>query len=56
MLAKERNRRQNELEQCMLQLSIELFDELKIRNILLQLLEIYKGDFRHSYAGFFSTY
>jgi len=53
MLAKEKNRRQDELEQQIRELSKKLFDGSEIRNISLQLLEIYKGDFRHSYSGFF---
>lgn len=53
MIAEERGRRQGVLEQLIHNLSKKLYDDSEIRNISLQLLEIYKGDFRHSYSGFF---
>lgn len=53
MLAKETNRRQDELEKLIHDLSKKMFDESKIREFFLQMLDLYKGDFRHSYSGFF---
>lgn len=53
MLAKEKNRRQKELEDNIFQLSEELLDDAGIRNISLKLLEIYRGKFHHSYSSFF---
>lgn len=53
MLAKERDRRQKELEKLIHNLSKRMYDETDIRKLSLQMLEIYKGDFRHSYSGFF---
>lgn len=53
MLAEERSRRQGVLEQWIRDLSKDMYDDSEIRNKSLQLLEIYKGDFRHSYSGFF---
>ncbi len=53
MLAKEKKRRQEELENYIHELSKKMFAESDIRNISLQLMETYKGDFRHSYSGFF---
>lgn len=54
MLAEERMRRQGELENYITQLAAELLDdEAGIRSMTLKMLEIYKGDFRHGYAGFF---
>lgn len=53
MLAKEKSRRQDELEKLIRSLSKKLLVELEIREMLLQLLEIYRGGFRHSYSGFF---
>lgn len=54
MLAEEKTRRQDELEKCLYEISCEILSsDEKIRKIALQLLEIYKGDFRHSYSGFF---
>lgn len=53
MLAGEKNRRQTELEKKIYELSERLLNDAEIRNICLELLEIYKGDFRHSYSGFF---
>ena len=53
MLAEERNRRQDELENSIRELSLRLLDDSGIRQISLKLLDIYRGDFRHSYSGFF---
>ncbi|MCH5271592.1 MAG: hypothetical protein J1E83_12720 [Lachnospiraceae bacterium] len=53
MLAGEKNRRQTELEKKIYELSEKLLNDAEIRNICLELLEIYKGDFRHSYSSFF---
>ncbi len=53
MLAKEKKRRQEELENHIRALSKKMFEESDIRDISLQLMETYKGDFRHSYSGFF---
>lgn len=53
MLADERIKRQTELENIIKKLSEAPLDERKIREAALQLLEIYKGDFRHSYSTFF---
>lgn len=53
MLATEKKRRQDELEKCLYELSKEMLTDTNIRIISLQLKEIYKGDFRHSYSGFF---
>ncbi len=53
MLAKEKTRRQSELEEYIRELSKKLSDEKEIRAMLLKLLETYKGDFRHSYSSFF---
>lgn len=53
MLAQEKNRRQTDLEQKIYRLSEKLFNDEEIRAFSLELLEIYKGDFRHSYSGFF---
>lgn len=53
MLAEVQNKRQSELEEVILQMSLELLQEEEIRHSALKLLEIYKGDFRHSYSNFF---
>lgn len=53
MLAEVQNKRQSELEEVILQLSLKLLQEEGIRHSALRLLEIYKGDFRHSYSNFF---
>lgn len=54
MLADERERRQKRLEDCICELSERMLPEEEIRNVSLRLLDIYKGDFRHSYSGFFT--
>lgn len=54
MLAAERERRQKMLEGCIIELSERMLPEEEIRNVSLRLLDIYKGDFRHSYSGFFT--
>lgn len=54
MLAQEKNRRQAALEKEIYKLSEELLNtDEEVRGVSLELLEIYKGDFRHSYQGFF---
>lgn len=54
MLAQEKARRQNELENCIYDLSEKLLeDDCAKREIALKLLELYKNGFRHSYSGFF---
>lgn len=53
MLAEERVRRQDDLENRIRELAKELLDDSGIRRTALKFLEIYKGDFRHSYSGFF---
>ncbi len=53
MLAEERNRRQKELEKEIYQLSERLLQADENRRVALELLDIYKGDFRHSYSDFF---
>lgn len=53
MLAKERARRQEELEKSLLELSEKLLDDEQTRKAALGLLEIYKSNYRHSYSGFF---
>lgn len=53
MLAEERNRRQIGLEKTILELSVGLLEDSDIRKISLKLLDIYRGDFRHGYSGFF---
>lgn len=53
MLAEERNRRQEELENAIRELSLGLLDDQNIRKISLKFRDIYCGDFRHGYSGFF---
>lgn len=53
MLAEERNRRQKNLEEYIRNISKSLLDESGTREIALKLLDIYQGDFRHNYSGFF---
>ena len=53
MLADERNRRQKDLEEQIYLLSEGLLDEPGIRKMALKLHDIYAGEFRHGYAGFF---
>jgi hypothetical protein len=53
MLAEERNRRQKTLEENIHELSKKMLEDSEIRVVSLRLLEIYKGDFKHSYSGFF---
>lgn len=53
MLANERRRRQLELERYIQDLSKKMLENSEVRNISFQLLEIYRGNFRHSYSGFF---
>lgn len=53
MLAMERARRQASLKECIYELSSVLLDKDEVRKSALVLLEIYKGDFRHSYSDFF---
>lgn len=53
MLAEERDRRQKALEEHIHGLSKKMLEDAEIRAISLRLLEIYKGDFKHSYSGFF---
>ena len=53
MLAKERERRQTELENSIKELAEKVLDDAGVRNISLKLLDIYSGGFRHSYSGFF---
>lgn len=53
MLAKERARRQGELEKSLLGLSEKLLNEEEIRLAALKLLDIYEGNYRHGYSGFF---
>lgn len=51
----ERSRRQDALERCIYKLSESLLDtEADARKITLELLDIYNGNFRHSYSGFFT--
>lgn len=53
MLAEEQRRRQSALEKEIFQLSVVLLQDEDTRHTTLRLLEIYKGDFRHSYSDFF---
>lgn len=51
----ERARRQEQLENCIYEMSEKLLEnDEEIRRILLNLKEIYNDEFRHHYAGFFS--
>lgn len=53
MIAEERARRQDDLENHIRELAKNLLDESEVRKTSLKLLEVYRGDFRHSYSGFF---
>lgn len=51
----ERSRRQDALERCIYKLSKSLLGtKTDARKITLELLDIYNGNFRHSYSGFFT--
>ncbi len=53
MLAEERKKRQRELERVVRELSYKPLDSEEIRGKAMELLEIYKDDFRHGYSSFF---
>ena len=53
MLAEERKKRQRELERVVRELSYKPLDSEEIRRKAMELLEIYKDDFRHGYSSFF---
>ncbi len=53
MLAEERKKRQRELERVVRELSYKPLDSEEISGKAMELLEIYKDDFRHGYSSFF---
>ncbi len=54
VLAKEKERRQKDLEKCIYDLSEKFLDnDTEKREMALTLLELYKGGFRHNYSSFF---
>lgn len=54
MLVEERKRRQDQLEKCIYEMSQGMLGgEPEVRKMSLKLLEVYRSDFRHNYAGFF---